>query len=339
MENKLCIITNESIYFNKKEGFFCDNIDLKSIPEEFNNFYQTSVIGRISSKKRAKKIELKKIYTFSNIFGYLNFIFKKIKRDNTKFLIISLSPYTFLASILLKLYSKKHYIYLRSDGYEEYKIIFGNLGKFIYHCIFSLSSIKAKLIACRRHLLRNKPGEIVNPSQLNNNWLVNHKNINPKKTKLLYIGRLRVEKGIFSLIKILKNSELNLTVVTAEKEIKLNKKNKNINLISFENYNDEIIKFYDNHTIFILPSLTEAHPQVLDEALARLRPVIIFKDIEHVKRGREGVFICDRNIESLEKKILYINNNYQHIVNKIKLNKLPTKINFINQLKKIIMKE
>lgn len=337
MENKLYIITNESIYFNRNEGFFCDNIDLKSIPEELNNFNQTSVIGRLSLKQRSKKIELKNIYAFSNIFEYLNFIFKKVKKEKTKFLIISLSPYTFLASILLKLYSKEHYIYLRSDGYEEYKAIFGNMGKFIYHLIFSLSSIKAKLIACRKHLLRNKPGEIVSPSQLNNNWLVNHKNIDPKKIKLLYVGRLRIEKGIFSLIKILKNSELNLTIVTSEKKIKLKEENKNINLISFENYNDEIIKFYDNHSIFILPSFTEAHPQVLDEALARLRPVIIFKEIEHIKRNREGIFICERNIKSLEKKILYINNNYQQILNKIRQNKLPSKKNFINQLKKIII--
>ena len=43
------------------------------------------------------------------------------------------------------------------------------------------------------------------------------------------------------------------------------------------------MKFYDDHNIFILPSFTEAHPQVLDEALSRFRPVIVFSEISHVK--------------------------------------------------------
>ena len=107
-------------------------------------------------------------------------------------------------------------------------------------------------------------------------------------------------------------------------------------MIFYENYKDSIIKFYDEHSIFILPSFTEAHPQVVDEALARSRPVIVFKDIEHVKRDREGIFSCERNLKSLKETIQYINNNYDVIIGKIKKNKLPTKGNFINELKKII---
>ena len=141
-------------------------------------------------------------------------------------MIISLSPYTFFANILLKrFFSKKHYIYLRSDGYEEYKKILRNLGKFIYHVIFKLSTFRAELIACRRHLLRNNKGNIVNPSQLNNNWFKDLKNINPSETKLLYVGRLRVEKGIFSLLNILKpKSNFSLTIVTSEVDVKLKEK-------------------------------------------------------------------------------------------------------------------
>ena len=46
----------------------------------------------------------------------------------------------------------------------------------------------------------------------------------------------------------------------------------------FEKKNN-MIKFYDNSNIFILPSFTEGHPMVLLESLARLRPVIIFNEI------------------------------------------------------------
>ena len=148
---------------------------------------------------------------------------------------------------------------------------------------------------------------------------------------------MRIEKGIFSFIDLIKNSNLSLTIVTSEVDVKIKNKADNINIISFENYNDSIIKFYDEHSIFILPSYTEAHPQVLDESLARLRPVIIFKEIEHVKRDREGVFVCDRNYKSLENTIFHINNNYENIVYRMKKNILPTKKNFINELKKIIL--
>ena len=336
MKNKLFIITNESIYRDKNKEFFCDNIDLKSIPEELNKFSQVTVIGRNSKKQRSKKIQLNTINISRNIFSYLGVIYKSFKNENMNYLIISLSPFTFLAIVLLKIFSKKHFIYLRSDGYQEYQSILGLIGPFIYHLMFQIGIKGARLISCRKHLLRKNKGVVVNPSQLNDTWFKDEIKINPKNVKLLYVGRLRVEKGIFSLLKLLKESNIKLTVVTAEKEDRLNEKNQNIKLISFENYNDSIIKFYDEHSIFILPSFTEAHPQVVDEALARARPVIIFKDIEHVKRDREGIFSCERNLESLQETIQYINNNYEVIISKIKKNKLPTKKMFINELKKII---
>ena len=85
---------------------------------------------------------------------------------------------------------------------------------------------------------------------------------------------------------------------------------------------------YDQHNIFILPSYTEGHPQVLDESLSRLRPVIIFPEISHVKRNKEGVLIAERNSESLSNKIKFIMNNYKNIQEKIINNKFPTKFFF-----------
>tara|TARA_X000000950_G_C13913426_1_gene659906 strand:- start:2657 stop:3673 length:1017 start_codon:yes stop_codon:yes gene_type:complete len=337
MKNKLFIITNESIYFDKEKNFFCDNIDIKSISEELNKYSEVRLLGRKSKKQRSKKINIENINIFNNIFAYLYFIFKSLKESDVKYLIISLSPYTFLANILLKIFSKKHFIYLRSDGHEEYKAILGIIGKVVYGIMFKISVIKSELIACREHLLRSNKGKIVNPSQLNNKWFNNTKNIDPYNIRLLYVGRLRVEKGIYSLMDMLEGSNFFLTIVTSEVNLKLKEKNKNIKLVNFENYDDAIIKFYDENSILILPSYTEAHPQVLDESLARLRPVIVFKEIEHVKRNREGVFVSERNLKSLEKTINYINHNYENITDKIKTNKLPTKKNFIIQLIKIIL--
>ncbi len=178
MINKLIIITNESIYLDENKKYFCDNIDLKSIPEELNNFSEVMIIGRLSKIKRTKEIKINNIKLFSNIFSFLYFISKNCKTKDYRYLIISLSPYTFLASVLLKFFSRKHFIYLRSDGYEEYKSILGNIGKLIYHVMFEISVFKAQLIACRKHLLRNNKGTIVNPSQLNDRWFKDQKDKN-----------------------------------------------------------------------------------------------------------------------------------------------------------------
>ncbi len=336
MQDRLYIITNESINLDKDNRFYCDNIDLKSIPEELNKFSKITIIARHSQKQRSKKINIDEIKISKNIVTYLIEIFKSLKNDRSKYLIISLSPYTLLASVFLKIFLKKHYIYLRSDGFREYKAILGFFGPYIYSFIFQVGVFKANLIACRKHLLRKKNGTIVNPSQLNEKWFKEIKTIAQNKNKLLYVGRMRVEKGIFSLLNILKDTKYLLTIVTSEKEVKLDEIYNNVNLMNFENNNDEIIDIYDDHSIFVLPSFTEAHPQVLDESLARCRPVIVFKDIEHVKRDREGVFVCERNLKSFEETINYINDNYDDIAGKIKNNKLPTKMSFISELKKIL---
>ena len=59
----------------------------------------------------------------------------------SKYLVISISPYTFLISLALRLLGKKPIIYLRSDGYGEYKAILGSIGKLIYHLMFSITSL------------------------------------------------------------------------------------------------------------------------------------------------------------------------------------------------------
>ena len=60
MKNNLYIITNESIYY-KDGNYYCDNIDLKSIPESFNKETNVFVIGRKSKTPRSKKIDIENI--------------------------------------------------------------------------------------------------------------------------------------------------------------------------------------------------------------------------------------------------------------------------------------
>ena len=126
-------------------------------------------------------------------------------------------------------------MYLRSDGYGEYKAILGSIGKLIYHLMFSVTSLTSNLISCRKYILRGNKGKVVYPSQLDSVWLRKPKIPDLKKFKLLYVGRIRVEKGIFSLAKMIKNKRnIFLTIVGGEKNTsyKINQSNINIQLIN-----------------------------------------------------------------------------------------------------------
>ena len=120
--------------------------------------------------------------------GIISYISNVLKTANLnkKYLVISLSPYSFIICLLLFLLRKKVFVYLRSNGYEEYKCYSKYFGPIIYHLMFSLVSWKSKLIACRSHLLEGKKGEIVSPSQLNQKWFTDKKPSNLKNIRLLY---------------------------------------------------------------------------------------------------------------------------------------------------------
>ena len=341
MKNEnLAIISNEKIH-QKNNKFFCDNIDLKSIPEGLGKNFQIELFLRKSKIERiSHEIQQEKIFVSNGIAPFLFKIFRRSK-INEKYLLISLSPYTFLASLLLFILRKKIYLYIRSDGYEEYRCYSRFFGPIIYHIMLSISSKISNMIACRSHLLRGKRGNVVSPSQLNEKWFLNRKPPNSQKIEILYVGRIKIEKGVFSLLNIFKkiNENIKIKIVNSEKNYDSSLKTKNVEIVHFKNINDSIINVYDNHNIFILPSFTEAHPQVLDEALSRLRPVIVFSEISHVKRDREGVFVCKRDHKSLLDTIKYITKNYKEIEKKMNNNKLPTKNIFLKDLTQIIKNE
>jgi glycosyltransferase involved in cell wall biosynthesis len=334
---KLFIISNESI-FNYEESFFCDNIDLKSTPEGLDNQFHVNLIGRKSKKIRSHKINIKNIKIYKNIFSYLVAIFKSLREIDSKYLIISISPFTFIACVLIKIFKKKPIIYLRSDGYGEYKAIFGYLGLIIYHLMFSILSKFSSFISCREYILKNKPGDIVAPSQITAEWLENRKEAQVNDIKLLYVGRIKKEKGIYSLLEIIKNDSksFSLSIVGAEKNSSSLIVQDNVFIHEVENNEQNLIKLYDDHNIFVLPSYTEGHPMALLEALARLRPVIIFKDIEHVIGDKKGIFIAERNSKSFLETISHIQENYNDIQQEIKKNRLPTKNEFLKRFSEII---
>ena len=238
---------------------------------------------------------------------------------------------------MLKFLGKKPIVYLRSDGYGEYRSILGKVGPVIYHIMFTIIAIISDLISCREYILRGKKGKIVSPSQLDSIWLRQSKNLEIKNFKLLYVGKIKIEKGIYSLTNIIKNKrDISLSIVGAEKEASYNLNQSNVKIFPAQNNKLKLIKNYDDHNIFILPSFTEGNPMVLLEALARRRPVVVFEEIKHIIGDKKGIFISKRNFLSFLATLNNIKKNYKRIQKDMKKNKLITNKEFIDKFIKII---
>ena len=334
---KLFIISNESIYKSDNNKFFCDNLDMKSTPEGLANSFEVNIISKKSKFPRSHNININDINLSSSIFSFLKDVIKSVKNEESKYLIVSITPYTFLACVFLKLFRKKPIVYLRSDGYGEYKAILGKVGPVIYHFMFAIVTSISNLISCREYILKGKKGTIIYPSQLDSIWLRKPKNLEIKSFKLLYVGRIRIEKGIFFFANLIKNKrDISLSIVGAEKGLSYNLNQSNLKILPNQNNKSKLIKCYDDHNIFILPSFTEGHPMVLLEALARRRPVVIFEDIKHVIGDKKGIFVAKRNFINFFGTLNHIKKNYKRIQKDMKKNKLPTNKEFIEKFVKSI---
>ena len=345
--DQIFIISNDRFYVNKKE-FFNSNKNTFTIINCFKKLKKIYLIARTSKKKdqfkdKIKNIELISIY---KLFKFKN----EIKKGKT--LIISLTPYNFLVGcilILMRIKKKNLFLFLRSDGYEEYSIKFGKLGVLFYHSMLSFIKIRFNIITCSTSIKGIVNSRLVYPSELTQKWLINRKQkikkINFKdKIKLLYLGRIRKEKGFPDLIEIFNNLKINCNLTIVGNDFKYLKKkdypkNPKIKIFGQVSSEKSLIKFYDNSDIFILPSYTEAFPQVILESFSRLKPVIIFKEIGFLKSiFKYGLFCCHRNQISLEKTIKKIIDNYEKTQISIYENKLYSFKDFQIQMNSILNK-
>jgi len=341
MKKKLVIINNEKC-IKLSHSFFCQNIEISSLSYSLlKNFYLYLVLRKGNAKPIHKIfISNKKIY-----LGFLSFIYFYIKNFNKKditYLIIAITPFTFFIYLLIYFQKCKIYLYLRSDGREEFRHILGKEYVFIYNILLFIMSIKSILISVNKKILNNRNNYfLVFPSQINKKWNIKLKTANIKKSelRLLYVGRLKKEKGVYSLINIFNNIQFNFpnTLTLCGAGDKISSSNRNVIVIPPIGTIKEIINLYDNHNITILPSFTEGHPQVLLESLSRMRPVVIFEDIKHVKKNYIGVFVAKRNAVSLKNIILRILSDYKIIQNEMKKNQIPTHKKFIHDLSKVLI--
>ena len=331
----LVIINNEK-FFKENDNFYCDNLDLKILPEGLDDYHQVQYIVRSSKKKKDQKINLKDIKVAPNILKFVYFVLKTFKIPNVTYLLVCITPYTFFSFLILFLFRKRVFVYLFSSGHEEYKHILGSWSVWIYHIMYKIVTSNSKVIVCHERLFDKKKSHLVYISRLDDEWLTNHKDALLDKVRFLYVGRMSPEKGIFEFLnmfnKIKFNAEFSIVGNLENQDIL----NNNIKLLGYIADAQSLINIYDNHNIMVLPSFTEATPYVVDEALARKRPVIIFEDIDYIVKDKKGIFVSKRDLNSFSETTKHIMDNYQEIQKKIEKNELPTKKRMIKQISDII---
>ena len=334
----LVIINNEKI-FKENNSFYCDNLDLKILPEGLSEYHEVQYIVRRSNKKGSQKINLKNIKSASNILKFIYFISKTFKVPNATYLLVCITPYTFFSFLVLFLFRKRVFVYLFSSGHEEYKHILGSWSVWIYHVMYKIVTSNSKVIVCHERLFDKKKFHLVYISRLDEEWAKNHKEALLDKIRFLYVGRMSPEKGIFDFIKMFNKMKLKAEFSIVGNSKKHNILNNNIKLLGYVADPQSLINIYDKHNMMVLPSFTEATPYVVDEALSRKRPVIIFEDISYIVRDKKGIFVSKRDVNSFSETTKYILDNYLEIQKKMEKNVLPTKRDMIKQISDIIKLE
>ena len=167
---ELYIIVNEKIY-EKDNNYFCENKDIQSIINYLSFKYNLIVISRFSAS--IKPFRLNKVLKILNLkltklLKFFPFIFGFLRKR--KILIISITPFNFIIFLIFKIFFIcKFYLYLRSNGYEEYETILGKKYIWIYDFMFKYMIKYSEVISCHERLYKKKC-HILYPSELNFSW-------------------------------------------------------------------------------------------------------------------------------------------------------------------------
>ena len=154
-KNPVIIINNEKV-FKDGDNHYCDNLDMKVLPEGLNANHEVEFIVRSSKDKGSQPLNLRSIKVASNIFKFIYFIINTFKKKNTSYLLITITPYTFIAFIVLFLFRKKIFIYLMSSGHEEWKHILGQWSVWIFHIMYLIVVKNSRVIVCHERLFDKK---------------------------------------------------------------------------------------------------------------------------------------------------------------------------------------
>ena len=151
------------------------------------------------------------------------------------------------------------------------------------------------------------------------------KKIKNNKFHIVTTGRLTKQKNfellIKTVIKLKKLKNISLTIIgNGNREKIIKKMTINKNYIKLINWRKDLSPFYNKANLYVLPSLYEGSPNVLLDSINYSTPILAsncsgVKDL--IGKNRGYIFKINDEID-LEKKIIYIINNYNEALQKSK---------------------
>lgn len=140
-----------------------------------------------------------------------------------------------------------------------------------------------------------------------------------QEIQILYVGKVSINKGIYSLYKYCLKNRLKLVVVGGSKPKKLKRVkylNNNINFLGVINNKEELADLYHQSDIFILPSSKETFGLVYIESLSQATPIIYVKNTGvdgYFYQGEVGYSINPKIESEYDFAIKNIKENYSEI--------------------------
>jgi glycosyltransferase involved in cell wall biosynthesis len=142
----------------------------------------------------------------------------------------------------------------------------------------------------------------------------NKKHVSESCLNILFVGRLIRSKGFHDLLSLaekIDDPSIRFNIIGNGKLSNKAKNRENINLLGIIP-NEEIMNYYDQNHILLLPSYTEVFPMTILEAMAR-GLIILASDLqgiyEIVKEGRNGYLFSPGDTEKMKENILFFKKN------------------------------
>ncbi|GEM66498.1 hypothetical protein SMI01S_01040 [Sphingobacterium mizutaii NBRC 14946 = DSM 11724] len=324
VNNTIFYESESKLYLNKETGkFFVEISDLnfdvtvfqisqqKTLNDNFANFPITDTSLNIIDIKRKNN----RFFSFLKAFLQIPIIVLK----NDFIYLFYPGPICQFIALVCVLFRKKFGLYVRGEQginsrFSKYLL---KRAKFVM-TISPLFTDEIKKINVRTNTIRPMIGftelDIVKTKLIDNN----------KNLKILYVGRLVFDKGIFELISgfiklINEGYELELILVGSgpdEEHIRNiivdNKIEDKISLKGMISNKDDLKEIYNESDVFVLPSYHEGFPRVLYEALIMGVPIIttFVGSIPYLmKDSFNCVRIDPKSEESIVKKLKLIISN------------------------------
>ncbi|EOV7493697.1 TPA: glycosyltransferase [Proteus mirabilis] len=290
------------IVYNKNKKFYLDELDSRVtiISLDCKNGIETLFKFIKTKNKNNYFYELDLLIAFNHQIALILQILKFFRKINQKIIARNVNNLSFDLKSNNSSYIKKFITNLLM------KVIYNKVGCYIAQC----ESMKKDMIN-NFNIPQENITVIKNPTSI-----IFRKNNNMKKNDLLFVGRLKKQKGIDNLILILdklNNEKISIKIkIIGKGELKeeLLQALDNMKYIEYS-YHDEIpprelVRHYNESKITILTSYYEGYPNVLVESLASGTPIISFDcksgPSEIIKNNKNGFLIpCYDCIEFSQK--------------------------------------